>query len=41
VSRQMKVHDTVYEQANQLSDDKGITMKEALRQMCREGDYDV
>jgi len=41
MSELMKVHDTVYEQANAMSDEHGITMKEAVRQMCREGGYDV
>jgi len=37
----MKVHDSVYRQAAEMAADSDITMKEAVRQMCREGGYDV
>jgi len=37
----MKVPDTVHEQAKQIAEDKDMTMKEAVRLMCREGGYDV
>jgi hypothetical protein len=37
----MKVPDMVYEQANKISKTKDTTMKEAVRMMCREGDFDV
>ena len=37
----MKVHDSVYEQAKEMSAESDLTMKEAIRQMCREGGYDV
>ena len=37
----MKVPDSVYEQASELSGEKDMTMKEAVRFMCREGGYSV
>jgi len=37
----MKVHDSVYRKAAEMSEDSDITMKEAVRQMCREGGFDV
>jgi len=37
----MKVPDEVYNQASQMSEDSDMTMKEAVRHMCREGDFDV
>jgi hypothetical protein len=41
VSEIMKVPDEVYARASELSEDRDMTMKEALRQMCREGGHDV
>ena len=41
VSELMKVHDSVYQEAKGIADWSDITMKEALRQMVREGGYDV
>jgi hypothetical protein len=37
----MKVPDTVYREAERLADEKDMSMKEAVRMMCREGGYDV
>lgn len=37
----MKVPDSVHEKAGELADEKDMTMKEAVRLMCREGGYDV
>lgn len=41
VSENMKVPDTVYSEAGEIADEKDMTMKEAVRMMCREGGYDV
>lgn len=38
----MKVPDEVYERASTMSDEQDMTMKEAIRLMCREGEgHDV
>jgi hypothetical protein len=37
----MKVPDTVYEKAEKMAEEKDTTMKEAVRMMCRGGEYDV
>jgi len=41
VSKPIKVHDSVYSEAERLVEEKGVTKKEAIRQMCRDGGYDV
>ena len=41
VSELMKVPDSVYERARQLSDERDMSYKEAVRLMCREGGFDV
>lgn len=37
----MKVPDSVHERAKEIGDERDMTMKEAVRLMCREGGYDV
>jgi len=37
----MRVPQEVYDQAERLKEEKDMTMKEAIRQMCREGGFDV
>lgn len=37
----MKVPDSVYAQAGEIADERDMSMKEAVRLMCREGGYDV
>jgi hypothetical protein len=37
----MKVHDSVYQEAKRMADESDLTMKEAVRQMCRDGGHDV
>jgi len=37
----MKVPDTVHKRAKQIAKERDMTMKEAVRLMCREGGYDV
>jgi antitoxin component of RelBE/YafQ-DinJ toxin-antitoxin module len=37
----MRVHDSVREQAESLADDRGITMKEAVRDVFKEAGYNV
>jgi hypothetical protein len=37
----MKVPDTVYREAKRIAGESDMTMKEAVRRMCREGGYDV
>jgi len=41
VSQIMKVPDGVYERAKEMAKEKDITMKEAVRYMCREDGFDV
>lgn len=41
MAKNMRVHDSVYEQAQSLSDERGITMKEAVRDVFKEAGYDV
>lgn len=41
VSQIMKVPDSVHEQAKEIGEQRDMTMKEAVRLMCREGGYDV
>ena len=37
----MKVPESVHSMAGELANEKDMTMKEAVRLMCREGGYDV
>jgi len=37
----MKVPDSVYQEAKKISEQRDMTMKEAVRLMCREGGYNV
>lgn len=37
----MKVPDSVYAQAESMADEMDMSMKEAVRLMCREGGYNV
>jgi len=37
----MKVPDSVYERAKEIGEERDMTMKEAVRLMCREEGYDV
>jgi len=37
----MRVPDSVYEQAAELARNRDMSMKEAVRLMCRDGGYDV
>jgi antitoxin component of RelBE/YafQ-DinJ toxin-antitoxin module len=37
----MRVHDSVYTQVEALADERGITMKEAIRDVFKEAGYDV
>jgi len=41
MSELMKVPDTVYSRAKELAEERDMSMKEAVRLMCREGGYDV
>jgi len=41
VSKVIKVHDSVYSEAERLHEKKGLTKKEAIRHMCRNGEWDV
>lgn len=41
MSKQMKVPNSVYDKADELASEKDMSMKEAVRMMCREGNYDV
>lgn len=41
MAENMRVHDSVYEQAKDLSENRGITMKEAVRDVFKEAGYDV
>jgi hypothetical protein len=35
------VPDTVYEKADEIAEENDMSLKEAVRQMCREGEHDV
>jgi hypothetical protein len=37
----MRVPQEVYDEAERLKEQNDMTMKEAIRQMCREGGFDV
>ena len=37
----MRVPNSVYNTASEIAAEKDMTMKEAVRLMCREGGYDV
>lgn len=41
MSERVTVPDTVYDEADRISDERDMSIKEAIRQMCREGGYDV
>lgn len=41
MSHQVKVPDSVYDEADKISKERDTTIKEAIRMMCREGGYDV
>jgi len=41
MSQLMRVPDAVYEQASEIAKARDMSMKEAVRMMCRDGDYDV
>jgi len=41
VSRSLRIPDTVHDKAKELSEQKDMSLKEAIRTMCREGGYDV
>ena len=41
MAKPMRVHDGVYDKAKELSEERGITIKEALRDMVKEAGYDV
>ncbi len=40
-SQVIAVPRTVYEQAKVIGEERDMTLKEAVRYMCREGDFDV
>jgi antitoxin component of RelBE/YafQ-DinJ toxin-antitoxin module len=37
----IRIPDTVHEKADELSKERDMSIKEAVRYMCREGDFDV
>lgn len=37
----VRVPDSVYNQANEIAGEREMSIKEAIRFMCREGGYDV
>lgn len=42
MTQQVRVPDTVYEKAEQLKEERDYpTIGEAIRYMCREGEFDV
>jgi len=41
MSELLTVHDSVKDAANDLADERGITMKEAVRDVFKEAGYDV
>ena len=41
MSKVMKVPESVHSAAGELAEQKDMTMKEAVRLMCREGGFDV
>jgi len=41
MSKRVVIHDRVNEQAEELADERGITKKEAIRDVFKEADYNV
>jgi len=41
VSELMRVPDSVYSQAKDIAEKRDMSMKEAIRFMCRQGSFDV
>lgn len=37
----VRIPKTVYDKAGEIASDRGMSLKEAIRYMCREGGYDV
>jgi len=41
MSKQIRLHKSVYDKADSLADERGITMKEAVRDVFKEAGYNV
>lgn len=41
MGKTVKVPDTVHKEAKEIAESRDMTIKEAIRYMCREGGYDV
>lgn len=41
MTKRVVVPDTVYEAAEELAEERDMTLKEAIRHMCQAGGYDV
>lgn len=41
MSKHVIVHDSIHAKAEELSDERGITMKEAVRDVFKEAGYNV
>lgn len=41
MAQMARVPDTVHERATELAEERDMSIKEAIRYMCREGGFDV